>query len=69
MAVDSGCFVKDVLLIRCNLEHIFSVLFHDWLLRTANKNEFSSYDSHVILFLFKILFLATGEWRGRGEKH
>lgn len=35
-------FLKDVLLIRGNFEHIFSVLSYAWMLRTANKKLFNS---------------------------
>ena len=40
--------LKDVLLIRGSLEHIFSFFSYAWMLRTANKKLFSFYHSHIV---------------------
>ena len=59
MVAPTSFFFKDVLLIRGNLEHIFSFLSYAWMLRTANKKLFSFYHSHIIRIIGQLWVEST----------
>ena len=51
--------LKDVLLIRGSLEHIFSFFSYAWMLRTANKKLFSFYHSHIVRIIGQLQVEST----------